>query len=158
MAQPAPPAVNVSQAAFGAHGQPPVVHYRDYYTTNDPFDGDYTAALAPYTVPVNNINVAPPAQVQQTAYDARQHHIPTAFLLLNDRDNRLHVYCQLIRFTTRHGLPASDWDGRMFIHKGKLHNNQRVLVEWLGDYFHQANQICIPTKAAIAAAYTDPDA
>ena len=146
------------QVGFRALGHALVVYSRDYYSTTNTFNGDYMAALAPYAIPLNNVNVAPPAQIQQTACDARQHRISTAFILLDSRDNRLHVYCQLTCFTTCHCLPASDWDNRIFIHKGELHNNQDVLVEWLGDYFHQTNQIQVPTEAAITAAYTDPAA
>ena len=110
----------------------------------------------PYHIPFNQPNIPQPTVVQQMACDARQHRIPTAFILLGKRDIKLHVYCQLTKFSARHGLQASDWDNRMFIHKGELYNNQGVLVEWPSDLFHQASQVRVPSVQAIEAAYSDP--
>ena len=136
----------------------PVVHYRDYYGTTDPFNGNYLAALDPYHIPFIQSNVLPPSVVQQMACDARQHRIPTAFILLGKRDLKIHIYCQLTKFTARHGLPASEWDNRMFIHKGELYNNQGVLVEWPSDMFHQASQVRVPSIQAVEAEFGDPEA
>ena len=78
-------------AGIGDIVQPTVALYRDYFTTTDSFNRDYAASLEQYTVPVNNVNITVSAKVQQTTCDARQHRIPTAFILLGHRDNRLHV-------------------------------------------------------------------
>ena len=129
-----------------------VVYYRDYYGTTDPFNGNFLAALEPYHIPFNHFNILQPVVVKQMACDARQHRIPTAFILLGKRDLKLHVYCQLTKFSARYGLPASEWDNRMFIHKGELYNNQGVLV----DTFHQASQVRVPSVQAIEEAYSDP--
>ena len=65
----------------------PVVYYRDYYGTTDQLYGNFLAALEPYHIPFNQSNILPPSVVQQMACDARQHRIPTAFILLGKRDS-----------------------------------------------------------------------
>ena len=144
----AAPPVQALPHIGGVGGRSQSVLYRDYYSTTDPFGGDFTAALASYTIPTVNANADQPQAVQQSACDARLHRIPTAYLLLGEDDNLLHIYCQLTRFTPRHGLPPSEWDGRMFIHKGELHNNQGTVVEWLGEYSQRLTPIPMLTSWA----------
>jgi len=126
---------------------------------NDPFLGNYAAALGPYLVPVANQNVATPAEVQELALNCQRQSVPTAFLLLHD-DGKLHLYLQLDKFHTRMGLPRTQWDEAMFCQKGDLFHNQAQLVFWLQEYFHQLNgQVRVGSRAAIDTALAgDPAA
>ena len=126
---------------------------------NDPFLGNYAAALVPYLVPVANQNVATPADVQELALNCQRQSVPTAFLLLHD-DGKLHIYLQLDKFHTRMGMPPTQWDDAMFCQKGDLFHNQAQLVFWLQEYFHQLNgQVRVGSRAAIDTALAgDPAA
>ena len=126
---------------------------------NDPFLGNYAAALGPYLVPVANQNVATPADVQELALNCQRQSVPTAFLLLHD-DGKLHIYLQLDKFHTRMGMPPTQWDDTMFCQKGDLFHNQAQLVFWLQEYFHQLNgQVRVGSRAAIDTALAgDPAA
>ena len=73
---------------------------------NDPFLGNYAAALGPYLVPVANQNVATPTEVQELALNCQHQSVPTAFLLLHD-DGKLHIYLQLDKFHTRMCMPPT---------------------------------------------------
>ena len=127
--------------------------YSNYFAEgdHDVFNGDYTAALAPYDVPLQaNANVLSPEQIKNLVIGARTQRVPTAFLLLHD--GHLHIYLQVDKFHVHLGLPPSPWDDKMFAQKGDLHRNQAVLVEWKSDYFHQLNQqLLVPMPATIDA-------
>jgi hypothetical protein len=129
------------------------VHYRDYFAdaSKDVYNGEYTALLAPYSVPAANAML--PAEVRNLAVNCRAQNIPTAFVLLHNDDNLLHTYVQLDKFHTRAGLPHTPWDERMFIAKGDLHHNNHVTVEFVNQYFNQTNNIAVPSPAMIDTAY-----
>ena len=134
-------------------GSAPLVYYRDYFSdaSNDPFNGDYTAVLAPYGVPA--ADAMAPADLRNLAFNSRSQNVPTAFLLQHDDDGLLHIYLQLDRFNSRMGLPPTAWDNRNFIGKGDLHHNNHITVEWQNDYFNQSNQIRVPSTEVIDGAY-----
>ena len=129
----------------------PTASYHVYFsdTANDPFRGNYLAALSDYLVPLVNNNVTTPAVVRERACASITQGLPSAFLLQHP-DNTIHIYLQLSRFSTRLGLPATPWDDHMYVQKGDLHHNQSVIVRWLDEYFHQVNvQIRVPTSASL---------
>jgi hypothetical protein len=126
-----------------------LVSYQNYFADaqNDPFNGDYTQALLPYAVPA--ANAMTPAAVNTLAINCRNQNVPTAFVLLHSDDLKLHLYLQLDKFDARFGFPASPFDDRLFIGKGELHHNHHQLVEWQVQYFHQTNNIRVPSHAFI---------
>ena len=141
--------------------QAPIALYRDYFAdaSHDVFNGSYEAVLEPYAIPTLG-EAHTPAAVRTLAQNCRTQNIPTAFLLLHNDDNLLHVYLQLEKFHPRAGMPATRWDNRMFICKGELHHNSHVAVEFREDYFNQipAN-VPVPNPEMIDAGYaTDPTA
>ena len=129
------------------------VYYRDFFsdTAKDPFNGDYAQALLPYAVPATN--AVPAADVRALAVNCRTQNVPTAFLLLHNDDQKLHIYLQLEKFHTRLGLPATPYDDRLFIGKGELHHNSHLLVEWNAAYFAQTNNIRVPSVDLVDNAY-----
>ena len=131
--------------------QATIALYRNFFADaqNDPFKGDYTEALRPYSIPA--ANALTPAQVSTLAVNCRNQNVPTAFVLLHSDDLKLHIYLQLDRFDPRFGFPASPFDDRLFIGKGELHHNHHQLVEWQVNYFHQTGNIRVPTADAIDA-------
>ena len=137
--------------------------YRDFFTdaVNDPFNGDYTAVLEPYHIPLNanNANVLNPADLRALVANGETQRVPTAFILL-EPDNRLHLYLQLARFNARMGMAATPWDGNLYVQKGELFRNHGLTVHFHDEYFNQVqNQIRVPSPAAIDASYAgDPDA
>ena len=80
------------------------VYYHDFFAdaSNDPFNGEYTNALLPYQVPATN--AMPPADVTALAVNCQLQRVPTAFLLLHDDNNLLHIYLQLEKFELRFGF------------------------------------------------------
>ena len=130
---------------------PPCASYLDYFSNaaNDPFHGQYAAAMAPYDVPLqNNPGTLSPDQVRTLVIGARAQRVPTAFLLMHD--GLLHIYLQADKFHPRMGLPATPWDDLIFAQKGDLHRNQAVIIEWKADYFRQLNQqLLVPTSVTI---------
>ena len=141
--------------------QAPTVFYRDYFAdaAHDVFNGAYEAVLEPYGIPgVGDAHT--PAAVRTLAQNCRTQNIPTAFLLLHNDDNLIHVYLQLEKFHPRAGMPATRWDDRMFISKGELHHNSQVTVEFREDYFNQiAANVAVPSPEMIDAGYAvDPAA
>ena len=134
---------------------PPAL-YRDYFNdpAHDVFLGEYTEVLAPYA-PGHHT----PEVVRTLACNSRSQQVPTAFILMHTTDLKLHVYVQLDKFNPRMGLPATEWDDRMFIGKGELFNNNQVLVEWDSDYFRQGNNTRVLTATEISNQYAaDPNA
>ena len=129
------------------------VYYRDYFAdaSKDVFNGEYTNILAPYAVPAANAVL--PNEVRQLAFNAKAQNIPTAFILLHNDDNLIHIYIQLDRFHPRAGLPATPWDDRSFIAKGELHHNSHIMVNFRDDYFGRSNAVYAPNAATINAAY-----
>jgi len=138
----------------------PAVHYTtyrasymDYFSSaaNDPFQGQYAAAMAPYDVPLqNNPMTMSPEQIRTLVIGARAQRVPTAFLLMHGE--RLHIYLQADKFHARMGLVATPWDDLIYAQKGELHRNQSVIVEWKADYFRQLNQqLLVPTAVTIDA-------
>jgi hypothetical protein len=133
---------------------PPAAPFRASYVdffadaSNDPFQGQYAAAMEPYDVPLqNNPGTLAPEQIRTLVIGARAQRVPTAFLLMHD--DHLHVYLQADKFHPRLGLPATPWDDLIYAQKGHLHRNQAVLIEWKSDYFHQLNQqLLVPASAA----------
>jgi hypothetical protein len=127
--------------------------YSNYFAdaSHDTFGGNYTAAMAPYDVPLQgNANVLTPDQIKTLVIGARAQRVPTAFVLYHD--GRLHVYLQVDKFHPRLGMPPSPWDDKMYAQKGELYMNQAVLVEWKSDYFHQLNQqVLVPMPDTIDA-------
>ena len=61
--------------------QPSLCYYRDYYLDpqTDIFQGNYTAALEPYVIPLPNQNVPTPVRVQDLAINVRpkMYHRPS---------------------------------------------------------------------------------
>ena len=141
--------------------QPSLCYYRDFFTdpSSDVFQGNYAAALAPYSVPLANQNVTTPARVQEQALSCHSQNVPSAFLLMLD-DGKLHVFLQLAKYSARMGLPATPWDDQMFAQKGELFHNQAQTVQWLNSYFHQVGgQLRVGTSALIDTALAgDPNA
>jgi hypothetical protein len=125
--------------------------YVDYFAdaSNDPFQGQYAAAMAPYDVLLqNNPGTLAPEQIRTLVIGARAQRVPTAFLLMHN--DLLHVYLQADKFHPRLGLPATPWDDLIYAQKGDLHRNQAVLIEWKSDYFNQLNQqLLVPSVATI---------
>ena len=141
--------------------QAPTVYYRDYFAdaTHDVFQGNYEAILSPYGIPTLG-DAATPAAVRTLVQNCKAQNIPTAFLLLHNDDNLLHIYIQLDKFHPCAGMNATRWDDRMFICKGELHHNSHVAVEFREDYFNQipAN-VPVPSPDMIDAGYAvDPNA
>jgi hypothetical protein len=141
--------------------QAPSVYYRDYFAdaANDVFNGNYESILEPYGIPAIG-EAATPASVRTLAQNCKAQNIPTAFLLLHNDDNLLHIYIQLEKFHPRAGMPETRWDERMFISKGELHHNSPVIVEFREDYFNQipAN-VPVPSPQLIDNGYAaDPAA
>ena len=134
---------------------PPAAPFRASYVNffanaaHDPFQGQYTAAMAPYDVPLqNNPGTPSPEQIRTLVVGARAQRVPTAFLLMHG--GLLHIYLQADKFHPRLGLPATPWDDLVYAQKGDLHRNQAVLIEWKSEYFHQLNQqLLVPTSATI---------
>ena len=148
-----------------AHGPPAIVppaapsavFYRDFFAdgSNDPFAGEYTAALAPYLITGGGAALTP-ANVRDLIANARLQGTPTAFLLQHEDDHKLHIYVQLERFDRRMGLPVTPYDGNMYASKGELRRNQHQTVHFEDDRFNQTANMRIPTAnlvdAEIAAA------
>ena len=88
-----------------------------------------------FDIPLNNQNAITPAEVQTLVLSSEG-----AMPLLLLHDGLIHVYLQPSVLRRRIGLPATPWDGRMFVTKGDLLANQPVTANWLGEYFHQVNQ------------------
>jgi len=129
----------------------PRASYLDFFASvaNDPFQGQYAAAMAPYDVPLqNNPATMSPEQIRTLVVGARAQRVPTAFLLMHG--GRLHIYLQADKFHARMGLPATPWDDLIFAQKGDLHRNQAVIIEWKADYFRQlTQQLLVPTTVTI---------
>ena len=91
--------LNIPAAA--APAQPVFVYYRDFFAdaSNDVFNGEYAAALAPYHVPVGFQASHTPNQFRAMAFDARAQGVPTAFLLQHRDNNMLHIYVQIDHVT-----------------------------------------------------------
>ncbi len=125
--------------------------YLDFFANaaNDPFQGNYAAAMAHYDVPLqNNPATISPEQLRTLVAGARAQRVPTAFLLMHD--DRLHVYLQADKFHSRFGLPATPWDDLIYAQKGDLYRNQAILIEWEPDYFRQlGQQLLVPSAATI---------
>ena len=102
---------------------PAQIYYRDFFAdaTNDPFNGNYANALAPYNVPA--VNTMPAADVRTLAVNCRSQNVPTAFPLQHNDGKQLYIYIQLDKFHPRFGLPATPYDNRIYIAKGELHHN-----------------------------------
>ena len=151
---------NIDQGPFGgfaAVGHMPVVQYRGYLSNTDPFNWNYTESSCPiwFFISIVPANVPAHVKVQQIACNIRYYIVPSAFILLSSHNRKLNVYIQLSKLSALHSLPTSDWDQRMSITKGKLHNNQSLIVEYFLQYIHHVNQIWDPTNAAIIAMFTD---
>jgi len=136
-------------------------YYRDYYLDpqTDVFQGNYTAALVPYVIPLANQNVPTPARVQDVAINCQAQDVPLAFLLMLS-DSKLHVFLQLAKYTARMGLPPTPWDDQLYAQKGELYHNQAQTVTWLPDYFNQVRtQLRVATSNFIDTALAgDPNA
>ena len=134
--------------------QAPTALYRDYFAdpANDVFNGEYADVLLPYAIPGT---AHTPAEVRTLACNCPNQNVPTAFLLLHSDDVKLHAYVQLDRFDPRMGLPATQWDNRMFVAKGELHHNNQILVEWSRDYFSQSGNVRVPSSQLIETSYAN---
>jgi hypothetical protein len=101
--------------------------YIDYFAdaSNDPFQEQYAAAMAPYDVPLqNNPGSLAPEQIRALIIGACAQCIPTAFLLMHD--DLLQVYLQAQKFyphlvslnkclmtsnrSSQHGSHRCQWD------------------------------------------------
>lgn len=129
--------------------------YAEYYqdASNDPYNGEYTAAMQTYNVPLANAAVIAPGPLAQQVY-ASASTVPMSFVLLC-RDpaadpavdpGRVVLFHRVSQFSARIGMPATPWDNQAFAFKGDVHRHQIVTVNWVQDYFYQIQaQIRVPT-------------
>ena len=136
----------------------PTASYAAYFTDNskDIFNGNYREVLAPYSVNIAGVAVAP-AVVRDLATNAKENGIPTAFIQAQD-NGQCQIMIQLDKISSRLGLPDNQWTGRMFVQHGDLVHNQSRITELPDAAFNAASAVRVGLPATIQAALAgDPD-
>ena len=155
-----PPQVHWAPPPPQQPAQPTLIQtYRDFYSdeTRDPFQNQYAAIEAEFSVPLQgNAQYGPAVLATRLRQAMQQQDMPMAVIALcrdptNANDmGRMQVFHRHAQHTVRPGSPATPWDGNVYAIAGDIVQQQVVIVPFEDGFFDRvANAHVVLTDAAL---------
>ncbi len=124
--------------------------YGDFFSGNDPFNGEYETLLDPYGLPPAGGAGRAPAEVRALACGAQASGIPTAFFDVHD--GLVYLYLQLDRVVHQLGREPSTWLNVNLAQLGDLISNHPVIVQLADACWNLGPVVRVATFALVEAA------